>query len=92
MNYGGYQIEVRCADGLLTCVGAIDTGDAPMLGIDGDGWVFVDPDRLEITVIRDGEIRCDGQALPLLPGVYRITPLGLVHPDGAPVAGLADAD
>lgn len=83
-----YEIEVRCADGLLTCRGSIDTGDEPPLGMSEDGWMFIDPDALRIRVAADGEIRVDGATIPLLPGVYRVTSDGLVAPDGVPLDAL----
>lgn len=87
------EIELRMEGGVLTCVGELDTTGAEFDGADDGGWMCLFcPVGFSIRVLKDGEIRVDGQsAQPLVPGLYQVTEDGLMF-EGEPVCGPAATD
>lgn len=77
--------EVRTPDGSLFFEGSIDWVDAQPVGMDGDWMVYDHPSGgLILHVTGDGQARLGDDLVPLLPGVYVLTPDGL-RKDGEPV-------
>lgn len=81
------EIEVEFDDGLVVCVGEIDTRDGVMESVDEEGGVVMGfRNGFAVRVVSDGWLVADGERTPLVPGVYEVTDDGLLL-DGEPVRG-----
>lgn len=71
-------VEVEFGDGVLTCMGALISGeDSQMVSVDDDGTVRTSASDLIVVVIEDGSLCVDGETTALEAGDYLVNSRGL---------------